>query len=55
MSYPCFLDVQIKMGEKGLYLDRMGVFERKQHTNVPCTISCQEILQQSSTDKVNNK
>ena len=43
------------MGEKGLYLDSMGVFERKQHTNVPCTISCQEILQQSSTDKVNNK
>ena len=29
------------MGEKGPLAKRMDTFEKKQHYNVPCTISCQ--------------
>ena len=43
------------MGEMRPLVERMDIFERKQHNNVPCTISFQETLQQSSTDKVTNK
>ena len=43
------------MGEMRPLVERMDIFERKQHNNGPCTISCQETLQQSSTDKVTNK
>ena len=32
------------MGEKEPLVERMDAFERKQHYNVPCTISCQGIL-----------
>ena len=43
------------MGKKGPLVERIDISERKQHNNVPCTISCQGILQQISTDKVTNK
>ena len=42
------------MGENGPLMEKMDTFERKQHYNVPCAISCQRIFQQSSTDKVTN-
>ena len=31
------------MEEKGPLVERMDIFERNQHNNVPCTISCQGI------------
>ena len=40
------------MGEKGTLVEKLDTSERKYHYNVPCTISCQGILLQSSTYKV---
>ena len=40
------------MGEKGILMEKPDTSERKYHYNVPCTISCQGILLQSSTYKV---
>ena len=42
------------MEEKGPLVEKMDTFERNQHYNVSCAISCQGILQQSSADKVTN-
>ena len=32
------------MGNKEPFLERMDTFERKQHYNAPCAISCPGIL-----------
>ena len=43
------------MGEKGPLVKRIDKYERKQHNNLPYTISYQGILQKGFTDKVTNK
>ena len=39
-----FFCIYIKMGKKEPFLERMDTFERKQHYNAPCAISCPGIL-----------